>query len=389
MRFAIIAALACQQYLAISLIYAAIPVVLRQNGAPLELIGLFGIVFFAFTINFLWAPIVDRYSLTRLGRRRSWILAMQVATAATIAAAALLDPGRDQAAVLATSVVLATLAATQRVATLGYVSEALRDDERSIGAAVFGWGGALGNVIGGALCLYLIDTIGWRPALSALAAAMLAFSAVIVAIAEPRATAPASSGIPLLRTFRRQDIRGAIIIVAPATFVVAVAFAMIQPRMVDLGFGAANIGVTIAAAHVLAFTLVGPIAAPLVRRMTPLRSIAVGGVSIAPGFVALTLFDGALGAGGSALAAVVFVFCALAVQNIAFTTYFFSLAGSRDAATEVTFLTAAMSALALLGFIASGFVAGILGYAATLGIAAMGYVVTAALATWWRPASAA
>ena len=389
MRFAIIAALACQQYLAISLIYAAIPVVLRQNGAPLELIGLFGVVFFAFTINFLWAPIVDRYSLTRLGRRRSWILAMQVATAATIAAAALLDPGRDQAAVLATSVVLATLAATQRVATLGYVSEALRDDERSIGAAVFGWGGALGNVIGGALCLYLIDTIGWRPALSALAAAMLAFSAVIVAIAEPRATAPASSGIPLLRTFRRQDIRGAIIIVAPATFGVAVAFAMIQPRMADLGFGAANIGVTIAAAHVLAFTLVGPIAAPLVRRMTPLRSIAVGGVSIAPGFVALTLLDGALGAGGSALAAVVFVFCALAVQNIAFTTYFFSLAGSRDAATEVTFLTAAMSALALLGFIASGFVAGILGYAATLGIAAMGYVVTAALATWWRPASAA
>ena len=49
MRFAVIALLACQHYLAISLIYAAIPVVLRQNGAPLELIGLFGMVFFAFT----------------------------------------------------------------------------------------------------------------------------------------------------------------------------------------------------------------------------------------------------------------------------------------------------------------------------------------------------
>jgi MFS transporter (putative signal transducer) len=389
MRFATIALLACQQYLTISLIYAAIPVVLRQNGAPLELIGLFGTVFFAFTINFLWAPMVDRYPLTRLGRRRSWILVTQVLSAGTIAAAALLDPGQDHAAVLVVSVVLATLAATQRIATLGYATEALSDGERSIGAAVVGWGGALGNVIGGALCLYLIDTVGWQPALSALAVAMLGFAVAIIAIAEPRAAAPASAGVPLLRIFRRGDIWRAIIIVAPATFGVAVAFAMIQPRMVDLGFGVANIGVMVAATHVLAFTLVGPVVAPLARGMSPLQAIAAGGVLLAPGFVSLTLLDGLLGSDGSALAAVVFVFCALAVQNIAFTTYFFSLAGSRDAATEVTFLTAAMSALALLGFTASGFIAGTFGYAVTLIIAATGYGVTAVLATWWRPAPAA
>ena len=125
MRFAIIALLACQHYLAISLIYAAIPVVLRQNGVPLELIGLFGVVFFAFTVNFLWAPVVDRYPLTRLGRRRSWLVAMQVSSAAAIAAAAILDPGRDFVAVLAVGIVLATLAATQRIATLGYAATLL------------------------------------------------------------------------------------------------------------------------------------------------------------------------------------------------------------------------------------------------------------------------
>ena len=389
MRFAIIALLACQHYLAISLIYAAIPVVLRQNGAPLELIGLFGVVFFAFTVNFLWAPVVDRYPLTRLGRRRSWLVVMQISSAGTIAAAAILDPGRDFAAVLAVSIVLATLAATQRIATLGYVAEALGDDERPVGAAVVGWGGALGNVIGGALCLFLIDLIGWRPALAALALVMLGFAAVIPAVVEPKAAAPVSSGMPLFRTLRREDIRRAIVIVAPATFGVAVAFAMIQPRMVDLGFGLTDTGVTIAATHLLAFTLVGPVVASLARRAAPLRSIALGGLLLAPGFAALTLADGLLGAYGSALAAVVFVFCALAVQTIAFTTYFFSLAGSGEAATEVTLLTAAMSALALLGFASSGFIAGALGYAATLVIAAMGYAVTAALAARWRPAPAA
>ena len=169
----------------------------------------------------------------------------------------------------------------------------------------------------------------------------------------------------------------------------AVAFAMIQPRMVDLGFGLTDIGVTIAATHLLAFTLVGPVVASLARRAAPLRSIALGGLLLAPGFAALTLADGLLDAYGSALAAVVFVFCALAVQTIAFTTYFFSLAGGGEAATEVTLLTAAMSALALLGFASSGFIAGALGYAATLVIAAMGYAVTAALAARWRPAPAA
>ena len=87
MRFAVIALLACQHDLAISLIYAAIPVVLRQNGAPLELIGLLGIVFFALTVNFLG--------------RRSWLVAMLVASAVTIPAAAILDPGRDFVAVTA------------------------------------------------------------------------------------------------------------------------------------------------------------------------------------------------------------------------------------------------------------------------------------------------
>lgn len=49
-------ALASQQYLAIALIYSAIPVILRGNGASLELVGLYGTVFFAFIVNFLWAP---------------------------------------------------------------------------------------------------------------------------------------------------------------------------------------------------------------------------------------------------------------------------------------------------------------------------------------------
>lgn len=143
MRYGVIAALACQQYLAIAFIYAAVPVILRANGASLQLVGLFGTVFLAFAVNFLWAPVVDRWSLNRLGLRRSWILTTQVASAAAIVAMALLNPAIDFAAVLFVCLVLATLAATQRIATLGYAAEALDSGERPFGAALLGWGSTL------------------------------------------------------------------------------------------------------------------------------------------------------------------------------------------------------------------------------------------------------
>ena len=46
-RYAVLALLSCQQYLAVAFLYAAVPAVLRQQGAPLPLIGLFGLVFLA------------------------------------------------------------------------------------------------------------------------------------------------------------------------------------------------------------------------------------------------------------------------------------------------------------------------------------------------------
>lgn len=385
LRQAVIAALSCQQYLSISLIYAAIPVVLRQAGAPLALIGLFGMVFFAFTINFLWAPLLDRYRLTSLGRRRSWLLVTQLAGGLTIAAMALLDPVAEQHRLFAVCVLLATIAATQRIATLGYVADVLPDAERSVGAALLGWGGALGNLLGGAGCLFLIERFGWRPALATCAAVLLLLALLILRIAEPPARdRPAAGRAAAWRSILQPRLWGALAIVAPATVGVAIAFAMVQPRLVDLGFSLTGIGATVAVIHLVAFSLIGPAAGLLARRIAPLRGIVIGGAFIVPGFLVLALIDGWLGPQGGAITAVVLVFSTLAAQSVAFTTFFFSLADDGRAATVVTFLQAMMSLLALVGFAASGFVAQSFGYAATLLAAAAGYAATMALVTLRR-----
>jgi MFS transporter, PAT family, beta-lactamase induction signal transducer AmpG len=381
MRFVVIVALACQQYLAIAFIYAAVPVILRANGASLQLVGLFSTVFFAFTVNFLWAPIVDRWSINRLGLRRSWILSTQVASAVAIAVMAILNPTIDFMPVLVVCLVLATLAATQRIATLGYVAEALDDGERPFGAALLGWGGAIGNTIGGAVCLQLIEMVGWRLALFGFSALLLAFAAWVFAIPEPAKDEARPLGhASIFAILRNESLWATAALIAPGVFGVAVAFAMVQPRLVDLGFAAVDIGWIGALANILTFTIVAPLTSAVVARVAPHRAVIWGCTILAIGFAALASVDRYVGIRASAVASVGIVFAALAVQHVAFTNWFLGLARPGETATDVTFLTSMMSAFALVGFAASGFIATRFGYAVTLILPSLGYAFSALFA---------
>lgn len=380
MRYVVIAVLACQQYLAIAFIYAAVPVILRANGASLQLVGLFSTVFFAFAVNFLWAPVVDRWSLNRLGLRRSWILSTQAASAAVIAAMAILNPAVDFVAVLVVCLVLATLAATQRIATLGYVAEALDDGERPFGAALLGWGGAVGNAIGGAICLQLIELVGWRPALFGFAALLVAFAGWVFAIPEPARRTDEThprQRVSVLAIIRNESLWTTAALIVPGVLGVAVAFAMVQPRLVDLGFGAADIGWIGAVANILTFTIIAPLTSAIVVRVAPHRAVIWGCTFLAIGFAALAFVERYVGTRFAAVVSVGTVFAALAVQHVSFTNWFLELARPGETATDVTFLTSVMSAVALVGFAASGFVAARFGYGVTLILPGIGYALSA------------
>ena len=64
-------------YLLINLL----PAWLRTEGVDLKTIGFFALIQFPYTWKFLWSPLLDRYALPLLGRRRGWMLVTQVAAA--------------------------------------------------------------------------------------------------------------------------------------------------------------------------------------------------------------------------------------------------------------------------------------------------------------------
>jgi hypothetical protein len=59
------------------LVAHAMPVLLRQHGVDLALIGLLKLLALPWLLKVLWAPWIDRVSSDRLGHHRGWILPLQ------------------------------------------------------------------------------------------------------------------------------------------------------------------------------------------------------------------------------------------------------------------------------------------------------------------------
>src|SRR5678815_1823221 len=66
---------------------------LAVGGVDLKTIGIFTLVCLPYTLKFLWAPLMDRIVPPWLGRRRGWMLIMQVAVAIGLAFMGLVGPG--------------------------------------------------------------------------------------------------------------------------------------------------------------------------------------------------------------------------------------------------------------------------------------------------------
>src|SRR5262249_3285759 len=78
----------------------------------------------------------DRYRLTPLGRRRSWMLLSQAGVLAGIWALGAFSPAKELGAVVAVTVALALLGATLDIALDAYRRELLREEELGLGNAV-------------------------------------------------------------------------------------------------------------------------------------------------------------------------------------------------------------------------------------------------------------
>lgn len=188
------------------------------EDVSLQAIGFLTLVGSAYTLKFLWAPLIDRYVPPFLGRRRGWMLITQLALAMSIAAMAWFPPSQALMPLAMLAVLVAFFSATQDIAFDAYRTDVLRPDERGAGAAVSVLGYRLAMLVSGGLALILADAwIGWGNTYI-LMGGLMALAAVITLLAPepevqprpPRTLAEAVAG-PLVEFFSR---RGALTLLA-------------------------------------------------------------------------------------------------------------------------------------------------------------------------------
>jgi MFS transporter, PAT family, beta-lactamase induction signal transducer AmpG len=168
-------------YLLINLL----PAWLRSEGVDLKAIGLFALIQLPYTWKFLWSPLMDRFGLPVLGRRRGWMLATQVLLLLAIPAFGLLHPKLDIWAIAYLSAAVAFFSASQDIVLDAFRREILPDAELGLGNAVYVNAYRISSLIPGSLALILSDLLPWSSVFLVTALFMLPGIAMTLLVREP------------------------------------------------------------------------------------------------------------------------------------------------------------------------------------------------------------
>ncbi len=156
------------------LIYSTLSAWLRQSGIERTTIGMLSWAGLAYSLKFLWAPVVDRLRLPVLGRafgqRRSWMLLAQLSIALALASIALSDPAHDVIHVAALAVWLAFSGATQDIAIDAWRIESAPVEDQGAMAAAYQYGYRLAILTSSAGALWIAADMGWERAYAVMAA---------------------------------------------------------------------------------------------------------------------------------------------------------------------------------------------------------------------------
>lgn len=143
--------------LPIMLLYSTIKIWLRRSGIDLGTIGFLNLVTLPYSINFLWAPLLDRFMPLKMGRRRGWILITQLALILCIVSLGFTSPQVSLAYIAIAATLVCFFSATQDIAVDAYRREILDDSELGIGAALGVYGYRLGMWLTSGLGLWVVD----------------------------------------------------------------------------------------------------------------------------------------------------------------------------------------------------------------------------------------
>lgn len=206
-RLFVVALLGFASGLPLALTGQAMQAWLSGAGLDVATIGFLSLVGLPYTFKFLWAPLMDRFELPLLGRRRGWLVLTQLCLAGALAWLAATSPTETTRLFALLAVLVAFVSASQDVVIDAYRTDLLAASERGLGSSLSVLGYRLAMILSGGVALIWVDPTqggGWTwPEVYHFMAWLMVGAAVASATVLPRlAHAPQPTSVA------RQDVLG-------------------------------------------------------------------------------------------------------------------------------------------------------------------------------------
>jgi PAT family beta-lactamase induction signal transducer AmpG len=224
---------------------------MKDQGVDLTVIGMMSLVGLPYTLKFLWAPVLDRFTLPFLGRRRGWLLVAQTALMFSISGLGFTDPGKNPWMVAVAAFLVTFFSASQDIVVDAYRREDLPDKELGLGSSLYVNGYRVGMLLASGGGLIMADYMPFFMVYQIMAACLLPGVVTTLLAPEPQINVGTPETMreavfdPLTEYFSRQ---GALWILAFILFYKigdTMASAMTIPFYLDIGFSKTQIGAVV------------------------------------------------------------------------------------------------------------------------------------------------
>ena len=344
---------------------------LKDSGVDLKEIGLFALVGLPYTLKFLWAPLFDRYTVPLFGRRRGWLLLVQLALAGALLALSYATPAPGALLpVSAAALLVAFFSASQDIVIDAYRRETLHEAELGLGSALYVNGYRVGMLLAGGGGLILADWSAF-PVMYRLMAGFM-FAMIVVTLYAPEPALPEGRPrtlmdavfLPFRDYFTREGAWLALAFILFYKLGDTMASAMTIPFYLDRGYTKTEIGAVVKLFGFWATIAGGTLGGVWILRMGLNRALWVFGIGqmiSTLGFAVLANVP----ASDVALATVV------ALENFtaglgtaAFVGFMAALTDRRFTATQYALLSSLMGVPRVLAAAPTGWLAASMGWSA-------------------------
>lgn len=363
-RLALVGALYFAQGVPFGYFLQAFPVILRQAGYSLEMIGLSALFAAPWALKFAWAPLIDRTPPNRFGRRRVWLITLQVLTIGVLVTFGQTVQVDNIIAVAGMVLVVNLLSATQDIATDALAIDFTTPNERGRINGVQVGAYRAGMIVGGGLITLLHAVAGFGPALLAIAVTIAISTIPVLAFREVelQSSRRADTHPSVWDFVRRRGGATALLLVTSYKFGEGFGISMARPALVDAGFSLSDIALMLGTVG-FAFVLTGGvIGGELLRRIGRAKALVAFGIIQTIAVGSLVVFDGPKPSMVTAYAVTGLEHFSAGLANVAIFTTMMDASSRSSSATDYTTQASAIVLATGVASILGGFSAARLGY---------------------------